>query len=251
VDLNRVLDFLVEQKDDVGWGPNATFRFPMRGGTGAIWESLYQNLPSAKILFGKTAAIIDAKTHTVHCVDGSKYEYDALINTMPLDDLCRRLTCLPSPWTDATLKKTADSMLYSSTHIIGFGLEGNPPAELKSKCWMYFPEENAPFYRATVFSNYSPFNVPHPGEEWSLMCEVSESPKKPVDTKTIVALSEKGAMNCKLIPSSARILSRYHTRLEHGYPTPFFQSRSVTQSSARSATHTSHLLAWTIWGLEI
>ncbi len=30
------------------------------------------------------------------------------------------------------------------------------PDDLATKCWMYFPEDNAPFYRATVFSNYSP-----------------------------------------------------------------------------------------------
>ncbi len=37
VDLNKVLQNVVYRKDDIGWGPNATFRFPMKGGTGAIW----------------------------------------------------------------------------------------------------------------------------------------------------------------------------------------------------------------------
>ncbi len=37
VDLNRVISNVVRQKDDIGWGPNATFRFPAKGGTGAIW----------------------------------------------------------------------------------------------------------------------------------------------------------------------------------------------------------------------
>jgi hypothetical protein len=51
----------------------------------------------------------------------------------------------------------------------------------REKCWMYFPEDNCPFYRVTVFSNYSPRNVPDPSRQWSLMAEVSESPGKPVD----------------------------------------------------------------------
>jgi len=46
---------------------------------------------------------------------------------------------------------------------------------------MYFPEDNCPFYRVTVFSNYSPNNVPDIKTHWSLMAEVSESPHKPVD----------------------------------------------------------------------
>jgi len=53
------------------------------------------------------------------------------------------------------------------------------------------------------------------------MCEVSESPLKPVDMKTIVAIAERGAIATKLIPAEAKILSRFHTRLEYGYPTPF------------------------------
>jgi hypothetical protein len=29
-----------------------------------------------------------------------------------------------------------------------------------SKCWLYFPEDDCPFYRATVFSNYAEGNCP-------------------------------------------------------------------------------------------
>jgi hypothetical protein len=50
-----------------------------------------------------------------------------------------------------------------------------------------------------VFSNYSPYNVPKPGAQWSLMCEVSESAKKPVDSKTVLEDAEKGCIATKLI----------------------------------------------------
>ena len=40
------------------------------------------------------------------------------------------------------------------------GLCGTVPPTLAKKCWIYFPEEIYPFYRLTVFSNYSPSNVP-------------------------------------------------------------------------------------------
>ena len=40
VDLPRVLRNLVFRRDDVAWGPNSTFRFPLHGGTGAIWKSV-------------------------------------------------------------------------------------------------------------------------------------------------------------------------------------------------------------------
>ena len=45
-DLRRVLKNLVFQTDDRAWGPNNTFRFPKRGGTGAIWKACAARLPS-------------------------------------------------------------------------------------------------------------------------------------------------------------------------------------------------------------
>jgi hypothetical protein len=32
--------------------------------------------------------------------------------------------------------------------------------DMKGSCWLYFPEDDCPFYRVTVFSNYSPNNCP-------------------------------------------------------------------------------------------
>ena len=41
------------------------------------------------------------------------------------------------------------------------------PEDLAEKNWMYFPEPDSPFYRVTVFSNYSPANVPDPARTWA------------------------------------------------------------------------------------
>ena len=54
------------------------------------------------------------------------------------------------------------------------------------------------------------------------MCEVAESSDKPVDVKNIIALTEQGLKNTKLINDDTKIVSRFHVRLEYGYPTPFF-----------------------------
>ena len=120
------------------------------------------------------------------------------------------------------LNEKASQFKYSSSHIIGFGMSGQPPAHLATKCWLYFPEDDCPFYRATVFSNYSPHVCPKPGQQWSLMCEVSESSDKPVDVKNILQSVEKGLLATKLISPKDEIVTRFHVRLEYGYPTPFF-----------------------------
>ena len=67
------------------------------------------------------------------------------------------------------------ALRHSSTHVIGVGLHGRPGPHLAGKSWMYFPEDDCPFYRVTHFSHYSPNNVPDITRYWSLMAEVSES----------------------------------------------------------------------------
>ena len=57
------------------------------------------------------------------------------------------------------LAPALEDLEYSSTHVIGVGLSGTAPEQFKTKCWMYFPESNCPFYRVTHFSHYAPANV--------------------------------------------------------------------------------------------
>jgi protoporphyrinogen oxidase len=45
VALKRGLRNVIEGRDDLGWGPNATFRFPLHGGTGRIWRAVAERLP--------------------------------------------------------------------------------------------------------------------------------------------------------------------------------------------------------------
>ena len=45
VDINRAINNVILDKEDAGWGPNAIFRFPLEGGTGAIWKKVAQLLP--------------------------------------------------------------------------------------------------------------------------------------------------------------------------------------------------------------
>lgn len=107
---------------------------------------------------------------------------------------------------------------------------------------MYFVEDNCPFYRATIFSNYSPHNQPvadkllatkqlangskpastqpQPGPYWSIMLEVSESSYKPVNHDTLLEDSIQGLINTELLRPDDEIVSTYIRRFDHGYPTP-------------------------------
>lgn len=220
VDLKRIMNNLVLRKDDVSWGPNTTFRFPLHGGTGAIWRAVAKRLPAARLHFDHAVARVDIASRRLMMADGETVEYGSLISTMPLDGLLRSLVAR------ADLSAQASAFVYSSSHIIGVGLKGSPPDELRTKCWIYFPEDRVPFYRATVFSNYSPNNVPTATPHWSLMAEVSESSEKPVDANTVIADVVNGFLSCGFIDRS-KIVTTWHRRLEHGYPTPWLGRDTV------------------------
>jgi len=223
VDFARVLKNLVLKKADVSWGPNATFRFPREGGTGAIWSSVSRQLPLEKQQFSAKLVKIFPKKKQLLLETGETISYDTLVSTMPMDQLLRLLDGEPE------LSSRASEFVHSSTHVVGIGLNGTTPEQLKSKCWMYFPQSDSPFYRATVFSNYASSNVPKPGHQWSLMCEISESPDKPVNQEAIVDETINGLLASKLITESDQIVSRWHRRLEYGYPTPWYGRDAVLE----------------------
>lgn len=225
VNLQRILDNIALKRDDVSWGPNSTFRFPLHGGTGAIWKAVQQLLPQANLHFGRGITRIDTRNRRIETSAGEMVEDDVLISTMPLD---RLLTTIDGP---DHVKALASRFVHSSSHIIGVGMSGTVPEALKTKCWIYFPEPQMPFYRATVFSNYSPNNAP-PGH-WSLMAEVSESPEKPVAGETVVDEVVAAFAQCGFIDRS-HVVSRWHRRLEHGYPTPWIGRDEVLQQVERA-----------------
>jgi protoporphyrinogen oxidase len=224
VDMARALENIFLEKDDLSWGPNNTFQFPKHGGTGAVWRALAEQIGDKHVQLNTHVQSIDWKKKIVTTRDGEHIAYDQLLSTMPLDSLGAML----SP-TVGAVSEAAPKLLRSHSHIVGVGLTGEMPATLSKKCWMYFPEDNCPFYRVTVFSNYSPHNVPEPGsgKYWSLMAETSESEAKPVDRKTVVEENVQGLLNTGLIRSRDQVVKTWHYTAEHGYPTPSLERNDL------------------------
>ncbi len=218
--IKKIVEGIILNKDNVSWGPNNTFQFPRYGGTGAIWRTLASRLPLEKMHYNAMVQSIDPEKRMVRFSNGEETHYDALISTIPVDTLCQ-LAGLDD------VAGHADKLLSSTSHIIGVGLKGHPSEELEKKCWMYFPEQNCPFYRVTVFSNYSPNNVPDINRYWSLMAEVSQSPYKRVEVDKVVEDTIQGMINAGLIESRNEVNHTWSIAIEKGYPTPSLQRDKV------------------------
>lgn len=217
VDIRRIQKNYEENNDDVSWGPNAVFHFPKYGGTGDIWKRVASRM-SDKIIYGKMVVSINTDKKNVIFADGTTDMYDALLTSMPLDVLTTIIKDKKFP--KSTLR-------YSKVSIIGLGIEGHVPDALKTKCWMYFPENDAPFFRATVFSNYSKYNAPI--GTWSLMTETASSTFRPLPKGDIIEAVIKGAKKTKLVTKDAKIVSTWLFQTDHGYPTPTLERDAYLQ----------------------
>jgi protoporphyrinogen oxidase len=214
-DVERLRRNVRENRDDVSWGPNNRFRFPLRGGTGAIWAGVAKLLPRERMSFSAEVTSISPSERVATLRDGRRLAWDVLISSMPLDLLCPLVDGLAP-----AVRRAAASLVHSAVHILGIGLRGPKPETLARKCWMYFPEAHSPYYRVTVFSNYSPNHVP-PGEGyWSLMAEVCESVHRRVHRATLAKDTIEALRRDGLLPAGAQVVSSWHLREGHGYPTP-------------------------------
>lgn len=215
VDLARVEKNIVEQKDDVNWGPNNRFKFPKFGGTGAIFEGIARPFRD-RISFDHDLVAVDLEAKEVTFANGRREHYDVLINTTPLDCFISKCVSVPD-----AVHHAAKDLVHNSGLIVGLGFAGK---RIDSKCWMYFPEANSPFYRVTNFFNYSPHNVPNGDikKYFSLMCETTYSSHKPVDKGQIIEDTIQGLINSGMISDDDRdhIVSRYLIDIPYSYPVP-------------------------------
>jgi protoporphyrinogen oxidase len=222
--IEQAMKSICLDQDQVSWGPNRRFRFPLRGGTGAIWRSLASRIPARNLMLSTKVGGIDAAARTL-TAGSYKLKYETLINTAPLTWLTQAMQARAAG--DSAMAFQASQLNSSTVHVIGIGLNGQPPESIGKMCWMYFPGAESSFYRVTVFSNYSPNNVPSPGSTWSLMAEVSESGYIPRDRETLVARVSEEMTAIGLIPDRRAIVSRWHKTLTPGYPTPSLRRNAI------------------------
>jgi protoporphyrinogen oxidase len=148
VDIKTAMKNVIYRREAGNWGPNATFRFPTWGGTGGIWKRVAQMLPREHQFYNQYVVALDADAKVARLSSGRSVRYNKLLSTMSLDTT---LTLLGK-------EELGHGLVYSSTHVVGVGLRGVQPHG--TKCWLYFPEDDCPFYRVTVFSNYAKANCP-------------------------------------------------------------------------------------------
>jgi UDP-galactopyranose mutase len=214
VDIARVLGNVILDRDEVAWGPNATFKYPRYGGTGGLFARMQLSVREHLCLNAPVAAVDVARKEVV-LESGGRIPYDDLLSTMPLDLL---VFSLRGAVPDLVIER-ARELRHSGSYIVGIGVRQPSPS---SKCWIYFPEPDCPFYRLTYLSNYSPEVVPDAATHYSLLAEVSHSEFKSVNRATIVDETIQGLFNTRILRESDRedIVDTHLIERAYTYPVP-------------------------------
>ncbi len=219
VDVQAILRNVILGEDQVSWGPNNTFKYPLRGGTGFLYESL-RTYVEDRLHLETPVACVDPIAKVVRSADGRAWPYDVLLSTMPLNRLLSMSEGVPDG-----VQKAAGGLHWSGSHIVGVGVD-RPAGTTKN--WIYFPEPDVPFYRVTYLSNYSPYITPQP-DQTLFLTETSRSPHKPEDGETIVGRVIQGLIKTGLMEEAdrARIVTTWLCSPDMTYPVP-----SVTRDAS-------------------
>ena len=219
VNLEAVLRNIIVGQEEKQWGPNSTFKYPLKGGTGAIYNGFLPYIED-NLQLETPVQSIDPVGKVVTTNDGRRWDYDILLSTMPLNRLVGNMESVPG-----NVKDAVNGLQWSGGHIVGVGL--NRPAN-STKNWIYFPEPDVPFYRVTYLSNYSPHITPEP-DQTLFLTETSYSPHKYDDPDTIVDRVVDGLIATKLMTEEDRnlIATTWRHSPSMTYPTP-----SVTRDAA-------------------
>jgi protoporphyrinogen oxidase len=215
IDFKRLLENVLYERDDVAWGPNSKFKFPLHGGTGEIYRRMAAFFKK-KIQTGKKLAEVDLAQRRISFADGTGDNYDVLISTAPLDLLATMIKPVDSRLLDA-----AQGLEHNNLLVVGLGLKKKIET---GRCWIYFTDAQMPCYRATYFSHYSPNNVPNGDIEHysSLMLEMSFRVGETPDPEKVLEQVTTELIRTKMLEESdrGRIVSRYHRTVGYSYPIP-------------------------------
>lgn len=169
-----------------GLGYNANFLYPAAGGIDALPRRLAAALPATvQTVMGCDVEAVDPGRRRVKLTAEADWRgYAALISTIPLPELVRRIVGVP-----AAVRDAAAALRWVRWRYLDVATRRQVPVDYH---WAYVPELRYPFFRVGVYSNAVASMAP-PGCS-SLYVELSER-EGPVDLPAVLAaLVEVGAL---------------------------------------------------------
>jgi UDP-galactopyranose mutase len=189
-------------------GPNSRFGYPLRGGFQALMDGFLPQLRGELRLNAKVTRVVPSK-HLVMLQDGTSYEYQKLISTMPLPVLIS----LIGEEAPTRVREAARALRHVSVRCVNLGIGR---ANLTDKHWIYYPEETV-FHRIFVQGNASPNNNAPGGT--ALTCEITYSAHKPLpcDGEALIDRCIEDCIAVGMITREDAIVARNQVDMPYAY----------------------------------
>jgi protoporphyrinogen oxidase len=132
----------------VGAGPpelgyNQSFLYPKAGGIETFTRALQTRLAGGQVHRRANPDTVDWRRREV-IVGGERVPYRALVATIPLPELLKRMPGLPPE-----IEAEAARLRCTTLRYLNIAARGKPREDWH---WIYVPEKRYPFYRVNVFS---------------------------------------------------------------------------------------------------
>lgn len=179
--------------DGKDFGYNTTFLYPRKGGIQMLAKAMGKGLKNVRL---KTSiAQINWKQKTAELSTGETVSYSHLINTVPLLELLNRMPNLP-----ANVERAKKKLKCVSILCLNIGVKRS---KISDASWIYFPEEEFPFYRVGFPMNFTPHVVPRGCS--SMYVEVPMNASKPYSKKKVLADVRRGLIKARILKPSDKL----------------------------------------------
>ncbi len=143
-DLEEVIDGAIGLHE-AAVGYNATFRYPRRGGIRLLPDAVARRVPELNL--GCAVERVHLGERWLELASGERLEWRRLASTIALPELVDRLVdALP-----AEVAAARRALRWVRVLNIALGVAGAAPS---GEHWLYFPDEDLPFYRVGFPSNH-------------------------------------------------------------------------------------------------
>jgi protoporphyrinogen oxidase len=190
-----------------GMGYNPTFRYPRRGGIGILPAALAERV-APRMRYGAEVVGVDLDARTVQLAGGERLDYEQLVVTTPLPRFLAM--CRGGP---PGLAEQADRLDWSVVACVNLGVDR--PEIADGVHWMYFPDDDAPFYRVGFPTNFS--DTVAPAGTSSMYVELGLPRGERPDSEALVDRALDALRRERILDDGDRVLARDVVFIDPGY----------------------------------
>jgi protoporphyrinogen oxidase len=192
---------------NVLFGYNAVFRYPIRGGIQSLPDALADRLEPGVVRTEAPVVAVDLREKVAEVKGLGQVRYERLVNTLPLNVFLDLAAPLP-----ADVKAARRRLRWNTVWNLNIGIDRPAPAD---KHWIYYPEKKYPFYRVGYSSNFSP-NLAPEGHA-ALYLEATRPGGTRVDMEKLEVDMIRGLRDAGLLRRSDEISAKIWMPVPVGY----------------------------------